>query len=96
MSSDQRICNYLAQHKNAEENSIFLELCEVFRRLGVTVRLERGDFRSGLCRVHGGELILLLNRKQSPAELNAAMLAALNSLDHEAIYLTPRIREQMS
>ncbi len=96
MSIDQRICNYLAQQKNRDKEAEFLELCEVFQRLGVTIRLERGHFRSGLCRLWGEELVLLLNRQQRVAELIDVMLGALRSLNHETVYLSPRIREQLS
>jgi hypothetical protein len=73
------------------------ELKEVARRIGVQVREEillrevGYRVRSGLCRVHG-EDVIFLDRSLSPEERLQVLLDGLAGRDVETVYLTPALR----
>jgi len=67
---------------------------ELARQLGLRVRSERGDFRSGWCRAHGEEMIIL-NRRLSDGERAAALARLLGEHDLEGVYLLPDVRRAL-
>jgi hypothetical protein len=48
-----------------EELALFKELCDAFQELGTEVRIEKGDFRGGLCVVDGEKEMIFLNKKHT-------------------------------
>ena len=75
---------------------IYDELGEILSRMGITLRIDELDeeFSSmgGLCKANGG-LLLILERRLSTPQKNAIIAKSLRSLDLEAIYIKPYIRE---
>ena len=73
------------------------ELKELAGRLGVRVREEvllrevGYHVRSGLCRVHG-EDVIFLDRRLAPAERVEVLVAGLAGRDFETHYLSPALR----
>jgi hypothetical protein len=73
------------------------ELKEVAVRLGLRVREEQllrevgYRVRSGLCRVHGEE-VLFVDRTLAPEERVQVLLDGLAGRDIEALYLSPVLR----
>jgi len=73
------------------------ELKEVARRIGVQVREEvllrevGYRVRSGLCRVHG-EDVIFLDRNLPPEERVQVLVDGLAGRDIETVYLTPALR----
>lgn len=70
---------------------LVLALEDAVRRLGVTVRRERGPFRGGYCTVDN-EPVVVLNRQHPPEAHLAALGAALRELPVDEIYLRPSVR----
>ena len=75
-------------------DALLRELDALARRLGYGVRMERGRFRGGRCRVEGQKLVVL-NRMHTP-ETNAALLA--RALAHEPlgeVFVPPAVRKAL-
>jgi hypothetical protein len=49
----------------SEELALFKALCDAFQELGTEVRIEKGDFRGGLCVVDGEKEMIFLNKKHT-------------------------------
>jgi hypothetical protein len=79
------------------EEALCEELKQVAVRLGVQVREEQllrevgYRVRSGLCRVHGEEVIFV-ERTLPPEERVQVLLEGLAGRDVEALYLSPVLR----
>lgn len=58
-----------------EELLLFKQFSDVITATGVEIRVEKGNFRDGLCTVEGEQEILFLNKKH-PLESRIAALAA--------------------
>ena len=71
--------------------ALFRELEEVAARLGLSVVLDRGNFKGGDCILEGEEIVVL--NKATPLEQQARHLAeALGKRDLQGIYLKPVVR----
>ncbi len=75
-----------------EQQQLFEELCEVYGKLGITVRVEPGRFRGGYCLVEGAPYFFV-NKHQTMEQKIELLLSQLKELDTEKIFLSPRIRE---
>ena len=79
------------------EEALCEELKELATRLGLRVREEillrevGYRVRSGLCRVHG-EDVLFLDRNLSPGERLEVLLGALGGMDLDSHYVSPALR----
>lgn len=74
--------------------ALFRELDALARRLGYVVRVERGRFRGGRCRVDE-QKVVVLNRMHT-AETNAAVLArALAAEPLDDVFLAPAVRKAL-
>ena len=70
------------------------ELETVLRELGIELRLEKGEFNGGLCRI-GERPVFLLNRKLPPARRLRILCRDLSRLDLSAVYLLPAVRDRL-
>jgi hypothetical protein len=68
------------------------ELQEAARQLGVTVRLEKGDFDGGFCLLRT-ERVVLVNKRLQPARKAAVLAVALHEVGLENVFLKPAVRE---
>jgi len=74
-----------------KQKDIFEELIELSRQIGITVRREKGNFKSGHCFIDDKELFVL--NKSTPIESLTAILAQ-GLLGHaDKMYLKPVIRD---
>lgn len=75
-----------------ELKQIYSELLETAGRLGIKVRKESGNFRSGYCVINDEE-VLLLNKSQPIETISAIVARTIIDRETEGIYLKPVIRE---
>jgi hypothetical protein len=74
-----------------EQQFLFEELCAVFKKLGIAIRIEKGYFNGGLCKLEDQELIII--NKDLPIDQNIELLTGqLQALDLDHIYVSPKIR----
>ena len=80
--------------ENPESLLLFEELCDVFRKTGVEIRMESGYFKGGVCFLKESH-ILFINRDQ-PVDFNIdVLLDLLRNEDLENIYLSPSLRSKI-
>jgi len=72
-------------------DQMYEELLEITKSLGISVRKEKGNFRSGYCIVNQKELLII--NKNSSVETLASFLARELSQHTEDIHLKPVVRE---
>jgi len=82
----------LAEEK---EKILFNRLSDSLRNNGVEIRIERGDFRGGVCTIQGDKKILFLNKKHPVEKINNVMLGELKAMSHHQLYLPPLIRQKI-
>jgi hypothetical protein len=76
------------------------ELMNVAQRAGIEVRVEPLDpeifarHRGGICRIEGAQTILV-DSTASNEEKMAVLLNALGSVELDAIYMRPQLRERI-
>ncbi len=69
-------------------------LKSVAEQLGIRVRVERGNFRGGRCKVTGDDVIVL-NRHHIP-EVQISILAdGLKDMDVDQVYMKPALRRAL-
>lgn len=78
-----------------EDKVLFEHLSEAFNRTGIEVRVEKGDFKGGICMINGKEKVLFLNKKHSIEKKNDIMLAELKLMSHHQLYLPPLLRQKI-
>ncbi len=76
-----------------EEQQLFEELVTVVQKLGIILRREKGNFKGGICVVHGEKKFLFLNKKHAMEQQLITLGKAIRQLDEEQVYLSPRARE---
>jgi len=70
------------------------ELKRAAQQLGIQVRMDRGRFRGGYCKV-GEEEIIVLN-KNHPPDIHALILSeCLRGLPVDSVYIRPAARRAM-
>ncbi len=74
----------------AEE--VIEELQDVARQIGVTVRLEKGDFEGGFCVLREQRLVLV-NRRLTPTRKASLLALALQNIGLDTVFLKPAIRQ---
>ena len=78
-----------------KDKLLFDHLSEALKNNGIEIRIEKGDFRGGICIVEGEKKILFLNKKHSLEKINNIMLSELKSMTHQELYLPPLLREKI-
>jgi hypothetical protein len=77
--------------ENPESQIIFEEICEIFRKMGVEVRLESGYFRGGVCFLKENQILFI--NKDLPLNQNIeVLLGQLGDQYLENIYISPLLR----
>jgi hypothetical protein len=77
-----------------ESAALFEELCDVFKKIGMEIRMEAGYFAGGIC-VLVDHKTLFINTN-NPIEQNIDMLLEqLTTENLENIYLPPRLRTRI-
>jgi hypothetical protein len=75
-----------------ELKQIYSELLETAGRLGIKVRKESGNFRSGYCVINDEE-VLLLNKSQPIETISAIVARTIIEKEVVGIYIKPAIRD---
>ena len=70
---------------------MYAELLEVTRTVGIPVRKEKGNFKSGHCVVNDKEIFIL--NKSTPVETLASIIAQGLANHAENIHLKPVVRD---
>jgi hypothetical protein len=74
-----------------KHEDIVVELQDVARQMGVTVRFERGDFEGGYC-ILKEQKLLLVNRRLLPTRKAAVLASAMREIGLENVFLKPALR----
>jgi len=72
-------------------DQMYDELVEISKTLGISVRKEKGNFRSGYCVVNEKEMLII--NKGTPIETLTSLLARELSTHTEDMHLKPAVRE---
>jgi hypothetical protein len=75
-----------------KHEELILELTELARLLGVTIRYERGDFEGGYC-ILKEQRILLVNRRLAPLRKAAVLATAMHEIGLDGTFVKPALRE---
>ena len=77
-----------------ENDALFEELCEVFKKLGMEIRFEAGYFAGGICLLLD-QKILFINKNYAIEQNIEMLLEQLKTVNLENIYLSPRLRSKI-
>jgi hypothetical protein len=73
-------------------NEVYDEMLELAKKIGVTVRKEKGKFRGGNCTINEEKLIVLNN--SIPLEAKSSMLAkCLSNYSIQDVFMKPAVRD---
>ena len=78
--------------KEKEFEIILQELKDLAHQLGAVVRFEKGDFKGGYCLLKESKIIVI-NKMANYQRKVMILVAALEELGIEEMYLSPKIRE---
>jgi len=70
---------------------IYNELLEISKKIGISVRKEKGSFKSGYCVVHDKEMFIL--NKNTPVEIQTSIIAEGLAKYTDKIFIKPVVRE---
>ena len=71
---------------------ILQELENIFSKLGITIRYERGNFVGGLCRLKEDKIVIL--NKKLPVKKKILLLSQeLSRFDIEEFFILPAVKE---
>jgi murein endopeptidase len=73
-------------------NQIMLDLEEVARQLGITLRYEKGDFDGGYC-ILKDQRTLVVNKKLHEVRKASILAVALHEIGIDSVFVKPAIRE---
>jgi hypothetical protein len=73
-------------------DQLILELEEVAKQLGISIRYEKGDFEGGYCILRDIKM-LIVNRRVQPQKKAAVLALGLNDMGLDNMYLKPALRE---
>lgn len=79
----------------AGEQILFDHLCDAIRKTGIEIRVEKGNFRGGVCLINGDSRVLFLNKKNSLEKNNNLLINHIKKMDYEQLYLPPLLREKI-
>jgi hypothetical protein len=78
-----------------EEKILFEHLSDAFKKTGIEVRLEKGDFKGGMCKLKGEKTVIFLNKKNSIEKINNLLITELKSISDYQHYLPPLLRQKI-
>jgi hypothetical protein len=73
-------------------NQIMLDLEEVARQLGITLRYEKGDFDGGYC-ILKDQRTLVVNKKLHEMRKASILAVALHEIGIDSVFVKPAVRE---
>ena len=71
---------------------VLQELENIFDKLGITIRYERGNFVGGLCRLKEDKIVIL-NRKLPVKKKILLLSRELSRFDIEEFFILPAVKE---
>jgi hypothetical protein len=71
---------------------LIIELHELARQLGVTIRYEKGDFEGGYCVLKDSRL-LLVNKRLMPVRRASVLALAMREIGLENVFIKPAVRQ---
>ncbi|WP_138431132.1 hypothetical protein [Fodinibius saliphilus] len=74
--------------------NLLLELEELVKQAGYTIRKEKGTFRGDSC-VMEGEMLVVLNKKKPPQQQVGLLARVLKDKNLQDIYIKPVVRKQL-
>jgi len=77
-----------------ETKQVIEELKQAAGQLGYEVRVEKGNFRGGICSVDG-EQIIMLNKRHLPETRLVVLADALRHAPIDTVYLKPAVRQAL-
>jgi hypothetical protein len=72
-------------------HEIYDEMILISKNIGITIRKDKGNFKSGHCFVNDQEMFIL--NKNTPVEMLAAIVASGLSRHSDKLYIKPVIRD---
>jgi len=73
---------------------LFEELCDIFKKVGMEIRMEAGYFTGGVCLLDDRK-ILFINKNNQIEQNIEMLLEQLKTVDLQKIYLPPRLRSRI-
>ena len=73
-----------------ESSALFEELCEVFKKLGMEIRMEEGYFSGGICLLEDHE-ILFINKNHAIEQNIDMLLEQLKTVNLDHFFLSPKM-----
>jgi len=77
-----------------ETKQVIEALKQAAGQLGYEVRVEKGNFRGGICSVDG-EQIIMLNKRHLPETRLIVLADALREAPIDTVYLKPAVRQAL-
>ena len=77
-----------------DDQKLLQELENLSARLGIAVRYDEGDFKSGMCRIKS-ERIIIIQKKLTVERKVSALARELSTLDLNSLYILPKLRERI-
>ena len=77
-----------------DTETIIEELTDVAERMGMEVRVEKGNFRGGRCQV-GDTTVIMLNKRHLADGQLAVLADSLRDAPLDTVYLKPAVRDAL-
>lgn len=75
-----------------EQRLLLSQFAELLNRLGVEVRFEKGDFRSGTCIIQETRTLLIVNKAHDFEKQLGALIDTIRQFEFNQIYMPPNLR----
>jgi hypothetical protein len=75
---------------NHEERIV--ELTDLAKQLGVTIRYDKGDFEGGYC-ILKDQKVLLVNKRLTPQRKASVLAIAIHEIGLDNVFIKPALRE---
>ena len=75
-----------------KHEELIVELTDLAKQLGVTIRYDKGDFEGGYC-ILKDQKVLLVNKRMTPQRKASILAVALHEIGTDNMFLKPALRE---
>jgi len=75
--------------KNEE---LIVELTDLAKHIGVTIRYDKGDFEGGYC-ILKDQKVLLVNKRMTPQRKASILALAMHEMGLDNMFIKPALRE---
>lgn len=82
----------MANSKNSQDDLILIELQDLSKQIGYTVRYEKGDFEGGNCLLKEQKLILINKKLEVRKKINI-LSKNLSEIGIDNVYMKPALRD---